>query len=397
MTRNAIVISNLQKNVIAKFGKPITTATDCANLAELLGAHFHAQISAQTIRRFFGIIDSTSKPSIFTLNLLSKFSGFQDFQDFYSAYSNQEMKMFFGESHNEEKDYWEKSEQLCRQISQSAEMLVNTHHELMAYPMARKYFIENHPMRDMMSTVYFQYFMTYLKYNDTNEAKIFAYGFLYQGAFLTQNAELTELSHRKIKETPLCDEVFVIPAGLKFGVQLQYADFIGDEVSFKKTFAEMKKARLRYVAASERSVCSFEYSVLELLIFTNRLQEIKFLVDHQTQQKAEDLKFVPAERIQTHREVWNILCATAYEKLGDLEKCKYYFNQIDLNQLGFGWKNYYSILYHFVELKLVTVEEHPKILKKIEKLIDSTYFYFYRDKLRIATEHLSTQKEIYSS
>jgi hypothetical protein len=218
-------------------------------------------------------------------------------------YSNAELEAFFGEREENERDYWRKGEDLCCRISDSSEMLVSIHHRLMSFPLVRKYFIECHPMRDMIGTVYSQYFLAYLKFNQSNEAKIFAYGFLFHGAFLQQNSELMELYYRKVKETKLKAEVFVIPAGLKFGVQLLYADFIQNEDLFKLTFDEMKSARLSYLHASEKSVCSFEYTVLESLIFTGRIREIKFLVDNNTEQTKNDKRHVPSDRKQTHNEV----------------------------------------------------------------------------------------------
>ena len=72
MKRESEIINHLQKRVIKHFGKQISTATDCEKLADALKQNFNANISPQTLRRFFGLIKSTSKTSIFTLDLLSK-------------------------------------------------------------------------------------------------------------------------------------------------------------------------------------------------------------------------------------------------------------------------------------------------------------------------------------
>lgn len=143
----------------------------------------------------------------------------------------------------------------------------------MYFPLARKYFIEHHPLRDMIGTVYSQCFLAYLKFNTSNQAKIFEYGFLCKNAFLLQNTELMELYYKKVKKTELTDEVHVIPAGLKFGVQLLYADFTDNNLLFRKYFVERKKVRLQYKEASEKSFCSFEYTVLESLVFSNRTKK----------------------------------------------------------------------------------------------------------------------------
>ncbi|MBF8457318.1 hypothetical protein IV494_08990 [Kaistella sp. G5-32] len=393
MNKENTIVDQLQKNVMRQFGKQINTATDCINLASLLTQKFNTNISAQTLRRFFALIKSTSESSQFTLDLLSKFCGYGDFKHFNHSYSNTELERFFGDTHNTKENYWEKSEQLCKQITNSAELLVTTHRRLMSFPMARKYFIENHPSRDMLCTVYSQYFSAYLKFSTTNEAKIFAYGFLFKSAFLLQNKELMDLYIKKVKDTELTEEVYLIPAGLKYGVQLLYADFTGNEYLFRKYFAEMKKVRLQYVEASEKSVCSFEYTVLESLIFTNRTKEMKFLIENNTFQKAGDKYFIPSQRKKTHDEVWKILCATAYQKMGDQQNSDLYLSQVNLENLGIGWEKYYSIMYYFVLLKSADKPEQNNIISKLQILVDSTYFSYYENLLRDYLEVLEREDQ----
>lgn len=235
-------------------------------------------------------------------------------------------------------------------------------------------------MRDLLGTVYIQYFSAYLKYKHDNEAKIFAYGFLFHGAFLLQNTELMELYYTKVRDTELTEGIHVVPAGLKYGVLLLYADFIGNAQLFRKSFNEMKKMRIKYIPASQKSVCSFEYSVLELLIFTNRVKEIKFLMDHHTPQTESDDPSIPTDRKQTHDEVWKNLCLLSHQKLGNTEDVEYYIHTIHLENLGIGWKKYYSILYYLALLQF-SVDEHEQnnIRKKLVNLVEETHFTYFEE------------------
>ena len=393
MNREITILMHLQKNVEKQFGKQISSSTHCDQLARLLTRDFNSNVSSQTLRRFFGLVKSESKTSHFTLDILSRFCGYIDFKDFSHSYRNSELELFFSNTENEDKYYWQKSEQLCRQIIDSSELLVSTYHRLMAFPVARKYFMEHHPLRDMLGTVYSQYFLAYLKYNTSNQARIFAYGFLFKSAFLAQNEELMDLYYTKVKDTELTDEVHVIPAGLKYGVQLLYADITGSEYLFRKYFAEMKKVRIQYIEASEKSVCSFESTVLESLIFTNRTKEMKFLIDNNSIQKNGDRNFIPLERKKTHDEVWNILCATAYQKIGDQKNAALYLNLINLENLGIGWRKYYSILYYFAKLNTTDRNEQPSIILKLKTLIDETYFCYYNNSLNEYSELADKKKK----
>ncbi|QNS41241.1 hypothetical protein H0S70_13070 [Chryseobacterium manosquense] len=379
MNREINGLNQLRKIIAKQFGKDIKTATDCDNLVSVIIRDCKTNISSQTLRRFFGLIKTTSEPSNFTLDLLCQFCGYSNFEAFINACNNQELELFFGNPENTNHNYWDRSEQLCKQIIKSPELLVSTHHHLMSFPMARKYFMENHPLRDLLGSVYAQYFSAYLKYNMSNEAKIFAYGFLFQSSFLLQNTELMELYYKKVKETELSDEVHVIPAGLKYGVQLLYADFTGNENLYRKYFAEMKKARLLYRKASEKSVCSFESTVLESLIFTNRTKEMKFLIENNTFQLNNDEDYIPSQRKETHDEVWKILCAVAYHKMGEKNSTEHFLNQINLKNLGTGWEKYYSLLYYSVYFHSAQLDQKVECISQLKKLIDETYFSYYQD------------------
>lgn len=381
MKRNTGAIRQLRLNVFKQFGKQISTATDCENLAAELTEQYKANISGQTLRRFFGLIRVSTKPSQFTLDLLSKFCGYPDFYAFTKANSSSEMELFFGADENSGNDFWRKSEDLCRQISDSADLLISTHQRMLPYPLVRKYFMENHPMRDMLGTVYSQYFLCYLKFNPTNEAKIFAYGFLFKSAFLQHNEELMKVFYRQITDTPLSPDVFVIPAGLKYGVMLLYADFIKDEELFSQTFNEMKAVRAQYLMASKASVCSFEYTVLESLIFTDRKDEIQFLLENNTRQDESSHIFIPADRKTTHDEVWKILCAVGYHKIGQNDKSLEYVKTVNLENLGFGWRKYYSMIYYFLLVEISALPEQKKLVTKLRDLLDETFFTLYEKKI----------------
>jgi len=374
---NAIELNELRHEVEYIFGKQIVSYNDCI----LLAHNLENILSTQTLRRFFKLITSKSGPGVFTLDTLSRYCGYKNFDKFRSIQANQDLISYFGSDDSDE-NYCNKAEELCNRVMSSPKILVTTHHQLMEFPMVRKFFLEHYPIRDMLGTVYSQYFLAYLKYNKNDEAKIFAYGFLFKSAFLQENEELIHLYFNKIKEIDLYSDVFVVPAGLKYGVQLLYADYVKDDAYFKIVFSEMKKWRKKYIQKSEKSACSFEYSVLELLIFTNRVTEIQFLIDNNTEQIFPDRHFVSEERKQTHREVWKILCAAGYQKIGNKDKCLHYLKQIDLTNLGIGWNKYYSILYYLICLQNPEFNSEVDSYTKLLSLIDETYFYYYHTSIQ---------------
>lgn len=363
----------LRQAINTRFGKAVNSHPDCVRLAKQLNS-----VGDQTLRRLFGLVIYKGGYSKYTLDALAQYCGYLGFTDFEQRQVTAELDLFFQSNANQGKNSWEKSEALCKRVSKSPVLLTEIHHQLMKYPLARTFFMEFHPMRDLSCTVYAQYFNEYLKYSHSNENKIFAYGFLFMGAFLSENEEFMGIYYREMKRVRWVPEVFVVAAGRKFGVPLLYSWLKKDEKSFAKAYQEMLKAKEFYRPASEKSVCSFEYGVLEHLIFTDKTEEMRFLIEHNTFQSHPDREFVPENRKACHDEVWKILCAAAYFKMGEIAICREYADQVDLKKLSVGWEKYYSILYYFVRWKLAEVQEQPKLRGILSNLIDETYFTYYR-------------------
>ena len=240
-------LKSLKSAVTKKFGKEIETLPDCIALAreaEKLGF----QVNPQTYRRFFGLIQYNGGFTKYTLSSLARICGYLNYEDFQNQQSGKkiEQNLFQLSTVKNEDDYWQLSEELCQRIIESPELLSRIHYELLPYPLARTYFMEHHPMRDMICTVYSQYFQEYLKYSRSNEARIFAYGFLFIGSFLSNNFEFMQIYHQRVLKTDLTPEVHVIPAGRKFGVPLLFSYKTGDHKTFDSTFQKMLDARIQY-------------------------------------------------------------------------------------------------------------------------------------------------------
>ena len=378
MDAKARNLNLLRKSVSKKFGKEIRTANDCELLKEEI-SKVCKTVSSQTYRRFFRVIVYNGCYSEFTLNGLSQYCGFPDYAAFKNSLIENEMDLLLEEINTtkSETEYWSISEIICQKISKSPKYLASTHHQLLKFPAARVFFMEHHPMRDLAGTVYSQYFQEYLKHETSNEAKLFAYGFLYMGAFLTENKDFMGIYHHKIVETELTPEVYVLPAGRKFGVQLLHAWTKNDDKTFYKIYAEMLKARDFYKEISQKSVCSFEYSVLEHLVFTDKTEEMQFLIDNNTSQLFSDKEFVNQDRKENHEECWKIMCSLAYFKMKNYELSKQYLSAVNLKKLSVGWEKYYAILYYFVKYKFDEKDEKSLIKNKISQLIGETHFTYY--------------------
>jgi hypothetical protein len=67
------------------FGKKILTVNDCISLSDSIFEKIKIPLSSDTLRRLFGLIDTKSQPSLFTLETLAKFIGFGGYYDYINS------------------------------------------------------------------------------------------------------------------------------------------------------------------------------------------------------------------------------------------------------------------------------------------------------------------------
>ena len=74
--------AKLKDEVMANFNQSLLTTYDAEQLALSVFKKTNKNISYNTIRRFFNIVPSTNKPSVFTLNILSEYVGYGNWEKF---------------------------------------------------------------------------------------------------------------------------------------------------------------------------------------------------------------------------------------------------------------------------------------------------------------------------
>jgi hypothetical protein len=75
-------LTELKSLVEYAFGKKILNVNDCNNLSDSIFLKVKSSVSSDTLRRLFGLIETKTQPSLYTLETLSKFVGFSGYNDF---------------------------------------------------------------------------------------------------------------------------------------------------------------------------------------------------------------------------------------------------------------------------------------------------------------------------
>lgn len=94
----------LKDEIQTKFGREVSYAKDCQELAELIKEQTKRPLSSSTLKRFFRIIKSPFTPSRYTLDTLSIFLGFNDWLEFVNHFESEKHQFSAQESWDSLKD-----------------------------------------------------------------------------------------------------------------------------------------------------------------------------------------------------------------------------------------------------------------------------------------------------
>jgi hypothetical protein len=71
----------IKEKIEQKFNSPVRYSKDCENLANAISNETRSKISGSTIKRIFGIIPTNHTPSLYTLDVISKYLGYPNFDE----------------------------------------------------------------------------------------------------------------------------------------------------------------------------------------------------------------------------------------------------------------------------------------------------------------------------
>ena len=86
------VYNLMREDIVAKFGIPVLYSKDCQYLALEIRRLAGRNISSTTIKRFFGLVKSSSKPSGYTLDTLAIYLGFGSFVEYSNCFGKDKLK-----------------------------------------------------------------------------------------------------------------------------------------------------------------------------------------------------------------------------------------------------------------------------------------------------------------
>lgn len=371
-------LAHLKRMVETKFGRPIANSKDCNDLSNHL-ISFGGNVNPQTVRRLFGLVKTTNSPSLFTLNLLANYTQncswkqYQHHQEI-DEKTNLLADLFFDFYADPLFGYLKVVDTICENEALQDMLLMR----LATVKNAQEMFFENRPLRDALNkTTYKLALYQYIESKgSTNEAKLFGYGLLFWGAFLTENGIDISSYFKIIREIPLTANINNIPAARKFGIPLMYYHYKNDEKEFEKWFNKAMLKREDYIKLNSFAweSSNFDFVIIEHLLLIGRYSHAQKL----WQQHLSDKKnYNESSKSYHYFNQYKTLIAAFCKK--DFDKKVMSF---DANLARSGERKFYTILFLIYKINHTSTTSKSKRLKlvmQLNQLINDTgYTWFYK-------------------
>lgn len=406
MGRPSITISEKDQRALITevekvFGRSVNQYADCIGLAVWLEEQTSHHISSQTLRRFFGLIQSTSTPSLFTLNTLSISCGFADWNHFLERKHQKDIldekaedasllaqcdviESFFTIQTTEWKDnnFFKAIRQITKRIHDNpalADMLWN---KLAKLPTAQQWLFEYSSDMSALAGSYRKGITAYLRNKKTHEAQVFGHCLLFLGDYLSENRTGFEAQYKKISSLPLNAEIHSLPLARQLGSHLLYntiqKNYTKQQEWLKLSIGEYLEMN-SWQATNHFLFPGYHFMLADYLLLGNCYNEAYNLL----------YKYVPSLKTITpdhpgydHIEAVNLMYATANAFTGKDQQAKTLLRKMQPEKICSIYRKYFMIRYLLLQLHLTSPTAHRKKSKlktEVELLIKHTgYTYFNR-------------------
>ena len=390
-------LKHLLKEVENVFRCKISTATNCNQLSRDIQSKTSEYISPHTLRRMFGLVKTDSSPSVYTLDVLSKYCGYQDWNQFVlgkkkSSSSSVQKEDFskwvldFYQSSALKKwpsnDYYFACKNVAERIVTDKTLYKTIPSQLASLPSGQILFFECFPYIDGLGNGYQQHLKIYLQNKSNNwEAQVFVNCLLFLGAYLTQNDKQLKLYYSIVNsiKCPLPREMHPIPTARYIGVQILYHHYTGnhDEMMYW-----CKKGIHEYIQLYKKEQARFDvnyYFILsEHLILAGLYEECAEMVEPFINRHWKEFSRVNTYEYNYYEEA-RLIWAISNMKLGN-DIGKQMFKSINTNSFVFTKSKIYML--HFLKQQLSLCSDSAKVKreklrKQINELVKDTGFNYF--------------------
>ncbi|WP_394772337.1 hypothetical protein [Mucilaginibacter sp.] len=365
---------SLRNLIEVNYGSFVSNSTDCLKISSLLAKGKFGSISSQTLRRFFGFVDTGFSPSINTLNVLCQYCGFEDWLHFHQKTVHTDILLqdvvsvcvaFFQidippvKKGQLNEPYFYAVQNIAKLIYSDINLYNHVAPVLASNPTAHEYFFERFPFIDKLCCGLGKGYKFYMQNKKTAEASIFGNALLFLGAFLEEDLSLANkylLAINKIKAWASLQIHPYVLARL-IGSNIAYSHILNDGAGKEVWLAELDKVLNNNPNqwGHYSNSCEFEFIVCEYLLLSGNYDRVKNIMANVTK----ELKNQPLE---SRYNFYYIPCHIIYYKALIMTGNNKAARKVPFVDEPVNWqiKDYYTL--HLLQCKLRTTSS--KISKK---------------------------------
>ena len=352
----------LKKEVENVFGRKILSSSDCQYLANDIHQQTDFKISVNTLRRLFNLMKSKYMPSLFTLDLLSKYCNYSSYSDFISPKadaknspdSDLELRFLnlliflFKDMHNQgvnEATYTRFIHEVITTLAPWPGVVDRFQREIAKTQNGQNIYYEHFINIDELNKVYGKGLQYYLREKRTDEAQLFGHSLLCLNSWLTMNNDGVKRHGSQVASYITTKETTIdaIIQARVFATRLYAADIDNEPVNVILMQARKYHAQHNFLKHQRQNYQSFEYIMAEALILIKEYSEAIFYIDEVIDNEQKNM-YLTNDGFKQLESMY-LFKAIALAHLGELKKSKEILDAITTNNFYFLSKQFNLILY----------------------------------------------------
>lgn len=352
-------IASLKLAVEKAFGSPIRNYNDCQKLSYDISATTGILLNQNTLRRFWGIIKSSSKPSLTTLDTLAKYCGattFDNFQPFSYTLSDERLiehfiKLF--ENPNVDQVNNEVFLSVVREVitflTDQPQLAISFLNKVAPTRLGQLYYFEQFVHIDKLNSFYGHGLEIYLNHKKTDEAQLFGSCLLYLRAWLSKDQQSLPKLYKRINTLAPHENIHPFVAGRWFACTLMHSQ-IDHTINGDTLLLEARRFHQKLSRASDnyKAFPCFEFVIVEALLLCEYFEEALFYINH----AMISYPIKPTYVDQGFYTAFDLFKSMALYGVGKIKEAKKFYRNVDDNNFYFLSRKYFKTLYFIWREKL---------------------------------------------
>ena len=389
----------LKEKLQQTYGKPIKHSVHCEHLSVHIMQVLHENISAQTLRRIFGFIQSPFTPSITNLDILARYCGYShwhqllqagnpgSFQPLSSTDEAELYLSFYSIDLKDEEDinYHNACRNIAERILTNPTLFAHLASPLAQHPTSQVFFYERFPYIDGLGGDYVRGLRLYLQYKKDSQAQLFAHSLLLLGSVLTQNHNLAHQHYQVLQQATLQNSYHPFVVARVLGSRILYKHCVSNE-SIESEQRELFKWNSYFSSPTKIQFWVFPYYQFMVSDYLNLagLYELSVPILNTIPKR----KYLPWQSEASYLEAFVIIQAIANSHQ---EPAAF----LNWKQQYKGWATLRVLFHHFYRLQVLTAflalnkrttRQSRLLQKEFEDLVHTTGFTFFQAKLQVKTK-----------